>query len=174
MAETEAPGRVRGLDEDAREQLVERGERRRRAKPCDRAGDIDVERVAGDGSRVEQGTARRRQARQLVGEGGLHGRRNPRASRGPRRPVRPAAPRADELLEVERVAPALAHERRPFARARGIADQLAGLPLVQRGEVEAFAWSLPRGGGDRGAQELGGLVSAVGERDCADAPRAPA
>src|SRR5207244_9365386 len=87
---------------------------------------------------VEQGSRGRRKGVDLLLDDRAHDRWNRRAGiPGPasgelRRPLGGGG----ELFEVERIAAALTEDRLPDRRGELVSDQLAGLRLGQRGEIE--------------------------------------
>jgi hypothetical protein len=158
VAEDEAPRHARRPDEVEREQVVERGEPVGLRELADHRRQSGLERLAGDGGRVEQRARVGRQRRELLRDRGRHRRGERAVVRAVRR--RGGAAAARELLEVERVAAAVAVDRRDVGGADAV-EQRGRLLLGQRLEDELVD---PRVR-ERGQQPCVGLRGTRGERE---------
>ena len=110
MAERERARRGRGPHQPARQQRVQRRQRRVVGQLGDRRREVELERVAAHRSRIEQRAGARRERGELG--------RERRGDRGRQRPVRrhptgsnTAVAMRGELLQVERVAARIAVDR---------------------------------------------------------------
>ena len=164
MAEDEAPRHRRRAHQVQRQEPVERGEALRRRQLRDRRRQVGLERLAGDGGGVQQRVLGRRKGSELLGQRRRHGGRHPGRTTGfriavERRAQPPLPARSRELLEVERVAAAVAVDRRHRSRIEP-GQQLARLGLVERRERDPSY----RRHGERGRQGPRGTSRAERER----------
>ena len=146
---------------DARgEQVVDRRQRVGVAEPGGGGREVEVERLAGHGAAPREQAGALGQARDLLPERGRDGRRH---ADGVRLLARRGGghARARELLQVERVAAALAVQE----RLGGGAEQRVGLRLRERAELDAGDQPVAPGGLERGEQAVRNLTGAERERD---------
>ena len=164
VAEAEAPRHVGRPDEVAAQQLVQRVDDERRVEAGRGGGQLGLERVARDRRAIERAARIVRQQRELVGQRrGDRTRHLDARERDAARavPVRRPARRARELLEVERVAAALAVEHGGVVDA----EQLARLRRRQRHEVEPRERAGALRALERAREPLGDLARPHGQRD---------
>ena len=160
MPEAVAPGDIGRPGDVGRQQGVDRGQGLALVEPGGGGREIEVERLAGHGGAPAEPAGGLAQARDLLAERGGHGGRDAdRVRLGVRRGGRRGSP--GQLLEVERVAAALAVEQ----RERALAEQGVGLGLRERTEADLGDHPVAARGLQRREQRVGHLAGAEGERD---------
>ncbi len=160
MAEAVAAGDVGRAGDVGGQQGIDGGQGLALVEPGGGGREVEVERLAGDGGAPPEAPGGLAQPRDLLAERGGHGGRDPDGVRlGVRHGGRCGSP--GQLLEVERVAAALAVEQ----RERALAEQGVGLGLRERTETDLGDHPVAAGGLQRREQAVRDLAGAEGERD---------
>ncbi len=165
VPEAEAPGNVCLTDEIQAQQLVDRVDRRRLGGSGGRGGQLGIEGLSRDGSALEDEARLLGEQSELLGERGSDRSRDVDAGErklvGRRRRVGMVG-RPRELLEVERIAPAVLVEA---GRVRLVADELPGLLGAERPKLDALDRADAVRPLDRGGEPLSHLPRSRGERN---------
>jgi hypothetical protein len=138
MPEAEPAGRVRGPDQPALHQLIERCEGLRARQAGGERGERLPEWVAGHGGALDQGARRCWERLDLGSDGSADRGRNPLLGRSPVVVWRTGLElaRAGELLEVQRVSAALPIDQLPLSAILDGSEQLLGLSRRERVELD--------------------------------------